>query len=134
MSRPVLLMVGDFSEEHIDVAALCAQLGWRLKQVSSLDDPSLKEMTPCAAGLIDTSLDGGSHLRLACRRFPGVHWIACTRFSSPTRWADLERLGAFHLLYRPLCPAEFLHALGFVDAVLAQQQRLEAEFNASNAA
>jgi hypothetical protein len=133
-SHPVLLAVGDFSQEHIDLGALCAQFGWCLKQVPALDDPSLDEKASFAAGLVDTSLDGGSCLRLACHRFPDVLWIACSRFSSSTSWGDLERLGAFHYLHRPLCSAEFLHALGFVDAVLAQQKRLEAEWNASNAA
>ncbi len=132
--RPILLAVGDFSEEHIDLAALCAQFGWALKQLPALDDLALSEGRTIAAGLIDASEDGGSYLRLACRRYPGIHWIACSRFGSPTPWADLERLGAFHFLYRPLRSAEFVHALGFVDAVLAQHQRLEAAVNASNAA
>jgi len=89
---------------------------------------------PCAAGLIDTSTDGGVQLRQARRLFPQILWIACSRFSSTMPWAELERCGAFHFLHRPLRAAEFLHALGFVDAVAAQHKRMEAALNASHAA
>lgn len=133
-NRPVLLVVGDFSNEHIDLASHCAQFGWRLKLVPAMDHSSLNEQGPFAAGLIDTSFDGGAYLRLAHRLFPRVLWIACCRFSSAIPWAELERLGAFHFLHRPLRSAEFLHALGFVDAVMAQQRRLDAELNAVHAA
>jgi hypothetical protein len=133
-NRPVFLVVGDFSAERVDVGGLCAEFGWRLRRVPGLESLSLEGGLPCAAGLIDTSMDGGAQLRQARRLFPQILWIACSRFSSTMPWAELERCGAFHFLHRPLRAAEFLHALGFVDAVAAQHKRMEAALNASHAA
>lgn len=132
--RPVLLLVGDFSGERIDVRGLCAGFGWRVREVAGLEELPVESGEEFAAGLIDGSVDGGAQLRLARRLLPGVLWIACSRFGATTSWADMERWGAFHYLHRPLGAAEFLHALGFVDAVAAQQKRLEAALNASHAA
>jgi hypothetical protein len=133
-NRPVFLVVGDFTGERIDLVGLCAEFGWRLQRVPGLESLSLEAGLPCAAGLIDTSTDGGAQLRQARRLFPQILWIACSRFSSTMPWAELERCGAFHFLHRPLRAAEFLHALGFVDAVAAQHKRMEAALNASHAA
>ena len=133
-NRPVFLVVGDFTGERIDLVGLCAEFGWRLQRVPGLESLSLEGVLPCAAGLIDTSMDGGAQLRQARRLFPQILWIACSRFSSTMPWAELERCGAFHFLHRPLRAAEFLHALGFVDAVAAQHKRMEAALNASHAA
>jgi hypothetical protein len=133
-NRPVFLVVGDFSGERVDFGGLCAEFGWRLRRVSGLEALSLEGGLPCVAGLIDTAMDGGAQLRQARRLFPEVLWIACSRFSSTMPWAELERCGAFHFLHRPLRAAEFLHALGFVDAFAAQHERLEAALNASHAA
>lgn len=132
--RPVLLVVGDFSDERIDLGGLCSQIGWNLKMVPSLSHLSFNEETPFAAGLIDASPDGGAYLRVARQLLPEVLWIACCRFSARCSWTEMERMGAFHFLHRPLRSAEFLHALGFVDAVMAQRERMEADFKSIHAA
>lgn len=132
--RPVLLVVGDFSDEHICFDAVCAQFGWSLQRVPTLEHPMLKEPIPFAAGLIDMTMhDGVAQLRSARRRFPGVLWIGCSRFGSTIPWTELERLGAFYFLHRPLRSTEFVHALGFVDAVTAKRRR-KAEARAFHAA
>jgi hypothetical protein len=131
--QPTVLVVGDFSGENIDFAPLCRGFGWKVLPAESLDSLDLDKCGDVIAGIIDPSADGEAILRKAHRTFPDILWIACCRFGSAWEWNDLENSGVFHLVRRPLHPAEVLQSLGFVDATLCRRQRRPLQMPLRNA-
>jgi hypothetical protein len=118
-ATPLLLLVGEVAEERLNITDLCAQFGWSVKPVKTLDDLSNADRSRVVAGFTDASFDGGRALAEATRRFPRVYWIGCCRFGSPGERQDIDRSIAYHVIHRPFDVTEVLQCLHFIQAALA---------------
>ena len=91
--KPTFLVVGDFSEEHTNLAELCAKFGWVATGVTEVDANGLSDSRNVVAGIVDASFDGGYALSSVSRKLPDALWIACCRFGSVSigsgAWCDL---------------------------------------------
>lgn len=124
MDRPAtVLLVGDFDNEHVDIAELCSRFGWAVKRVPSLTEDMLLPHDEILARIVDITPGNGAAVQEGCRRDPGNPWIACCRFGSSNPWLDSEDSGLFHLIRRPFHEREVLQSLGFVDALLSRRRR-----------
>jgi hypothetical protein len=118
-TTPVILLVGEIAEERLNISDLCAQFGWSVKPVKSLDDVPKADRPWVIAGFTDASFDAGAAIAESARRFPRAFWVACCRFGSPGERQNLDRGLAYHLIHRPLNTAEVLQCLHFIQAALA---------------
>lgn len=118
-TTPLLLLVGEVAEERLNITDLCAQFGWSVKPVQTLDELSKADRSRVVAGFTDVSYDGGTALAEAVRRIPRAYWIGCCRFGSPGERQDLDRSVGYHMIHRPFDAAEVLQCLHFIQAALA---------------
>jgi hypothetical protein len=119
--KPIVLLVGDIADERLNLTDLCAQFGWTVKPVESMDDVHRAERPWVIAGFTDASYDGGRAVEEWRRRFPRALWVACCRYGSPGEWQDIDRRIAYHLVHRPFQPAEIRQGLHFIDGAIAER-------------
>lgn len=122
-NAPMVLLVGDFSGERVDLAALCERFGWKAKAVPCLDGELFHLESGVVAAIVDVTPDNAPTLLRACQQSPRIAWIACCRFGTSHPLLEAEHSGIFHLIRRPLHPQEVLQSLGFVDAQISRRRR-----------
>lgn len=113
---PVVLLLGEIADERLNITELCAQFGWSVKRVKSLDEVPQADRRSVVAGFADASDDAGLTLADAVRRFPRAAWVACCRFGSPGARQDFDRGVAYHLVHRPFDASEIRQCLHFIRA------------------
>lgn len=98
---PVILLIGDFSEERVDLAALCQEFGWGIKRP--------EEGVHGAIAVIVDAAQLGQVKKL----FPNIPIIAAKHFHSE----DAEDGAVFDTLLRPFDPGECRQTLTFLHQV-----------------
>lgn len=117
--RPVLLLAGDFSWQHVDVAALAASFNWEVQVAAALLPDSGNGDVRAVFCLIEG--DDIQPVEEARRLYPRARIVACSRFRFPLDWDRMEASGAFHHLHLPFDEHEVNVCLGFLSTAMAKE-------------
>jgi hypothetical protein len=91
---PAILMLGDFTDERIDLASLCKEFGWAVRDYDGAD-------SGVVAVVVDVSNESNSdhYLNLVKRQFSHLPVIIAKGFHTG---CELDHLEVFDMLLRPL--------------------------------
>ena len=136
MSKPVVVFLGDFQDEHLPWNELVEHLGWTVRHVSTLE--GLKEFRERETPAVYVEPNSGSLAQQVAtiREWtPNARVVACYRLSSQLLADELVAAGAFHSVPRPLHLGELKQSLGFVwEAWSRKPKRVESIQRAASAA
>jgi hypothetical protein len=116
IEQPALLVLGDFSEERVQLADVCAEFGWKV--CAGREPPEEKVWFHLGGVLLDASgkpLLWHETLRLIRRAVPDVPVLLSHRFHTDLDGFDPVGSDVFDVLLRPLHYAECRQTLGHLD-------------------
>jgi DNA-binding NtrC family response regulator len=117
MSKPLVVFLGDFKDEHVPWDELSGHLGWRFLRSATLDTISeVREHGEVPAVYLDYREGSCVARSLAAikSRVPNARVVVCYPMSAPVMADELVAAGAFHSVPRPLHLGELKQSLGFV--------------------
>jgi plasmid stabilization system protein ParE len=116
--RGCVALLGDFSNERLDLAAVARDFGWSVTQTS--DEAGLREiarMRTVVAVLADAPALGPhweQGVRLIRAAAPKARIIVCHKAELAPYKTEMVDAGAFGVLLSPLAHSEVRQSLGFV--------------------
>jgi hypothetical protein len=126
LEKPVLLVWGDFSDERIDLAALCTEFRWIVQHLGDYSGlAGVWSPMRVAATLLDASCHPSAwrdHLSLVRRALPGVPVLLAHRFNADLDGFDPDQNGVFDILLRPLHFAECRQTMGHLEQFLIRRR------------
>jgi len=117
-NRGCVVLLGDFSNERLDMSSIVRDFGWSVVRASNLSE--LKEIgrgrTVLAVLLQPTEPDLAwqSALRAIKAAAPRARIIVCHKVDQAHERAEMVDAGAFGVLLSPLAHSEVRQSLGFV--------------------
>jgi hypothetical protein len=117
-NRGCVVLLGDFSNERLDVAAIGHDFGWSVAQTSDL--PGLREIGQSRT-VVGVLIQAGSlglpwpkALRAVRATVPRARIIMCHKVDQAHSRTEMVDAGAFGVLLSPLAHAEVRQSLGFI--------------------
>ncbi len=116
-NRGCVVLLGDFSNERLDVAALGRDFGWTVAQTSDIH--CLREIGQSRT-VVSVLIQAGSlgpwrnALRVVRATVPRARIILCHKADEAHSRTDMVDAGAFAVLLSPLAHSEVRQSLGFV--------------------
>ena len=117
-NRGCVVLLGEFSNERLDLAAISRDFGWSVAQTPDL--PGLREIGQSRT-VISVLVQAGSMgmpwpkvLRAVRSAAPRARIIMCHKADQTHSRAEMVDAGAFGVLLSPLAHSEVRQSLGFV--------------------
>lgn len=113
-----IVLLGDFSNQRLDIALIARDFGWSTVKVSDLSElPELGQPETIVAVLIQArwlGLPWAEALHAVREALPHARVILCHRVDQAHSRGEMVDAGAFEVLLSPLAYSEVRQALGFV--------------------